>query len=105
MTGTHAKCPLEFPSNKDLCSNEHCPNSFSTSLDHCWLFIYVGNNSKKGDLCPRTFKIQQKVFNVDFLSEFLQCVQIVMEAEFDSENGLFGFDNLVFGTDKKCIPR
>ena len=28
-----------------------------------------------------------------------------MEAEFDSENGLFGFDNLVFGTDKKCIPR
>ena len=28
-----------------------------------------------------------------------------MEADFDSENGLFGFDNLVFGTDKKCIPR
>ena len=50
-------------------------------------------------------KIQQKVSNLEFLSQFFQLVQIVIEADFDSENGLFGFDNLVFGTDKKCIPR
>ena len=32
-------------------------------------------------------------------------MQVVFEAEYDSQSGLFGLDNLVFGTEKKCIPR
>ena len=36
---------------------------------------------------------------------FSFSTQIILEADIDSDNGLFGFDNLVFGTDKKCIPR
>ena len=39
-------------------------------------------------------------------SQILPCLmQVVFEAEYDSQSGLFGLDNLVFGTEKKCIPR